>query len=123
MISAKARPVGEHARRYNLTTNLQEVSVLTDCRPHDLAVTKRDGKLEIVSEQSSAAMPLHFTLLVPNGDRGWHPDITKVSGKRLTTREFAVYHMAIRDQILSFQEALQQPCVDYVYLMGRLWQE
>merc|ERR1711989_81661 len=31
--------------------------------------------------------------------------------------------MAIRDQILSFQEALQQPCVDYVYLMGRLWQE
>ena len=123
VISAKARPVGEHARRYNLTTNLQEVSVLTDCTPHDLAVTKRDGKLEVVSEQSSAAMPLHFTLLVPNGDRGWHPDMRKVSGKRLTSREFAVYHMAIRDKILSFQDALQYPCVDYVYLMGRLWQE
>ena len=124
VISAKEKPAHEHARRYNLATNLREVSVLTDCRPHDLIVTKRDGRLEVVSEQNKAAMPLHFTLLVPHGDYGWHPEMKNmVTGKRVTTREFAVYHMAIRDQILSYEEAAQRVNCDYIYLCGRLWQE
>ena len=93
VISAKARPAGEHARRYNLSTNLQEVSILTDCRPHDLVVTTREGRLEHVSEQNRAYQPLHFTLLCPWGDEGWHPDLkSAATGKRITTREFAVYH-------------------------------
>ena len=124
MISAKAKPAQEHARRYNLTTNLREVSILTDCRPHDLIVTKRDGGLELVSEQNCAAMPLHFTLLVPHGDHGWHPEMrNQMTGKRVTTREFAVYHMAIRDQILTYEEAAQRVNCDYIYLAARLWQE
>ena len=123
VISAKDRPAGAHPRTYNLAVSLAEVSVLTDCRPHDLVVTRRDGNLEVVSEQNSAALPLHFTLLVPHGDRGWHPEIRGADGKRLTSREFATYHMAIRDEILSYEEALSRTNVDYVYLMGRLWQE
>ena len=123
VISAKDRPAGAHPRTYNLAVSLAEVSVLTDCRPHDLVVTRRDGNLEVVSEQNSAALPLHFTLLVPHGDRGWHPEIRGADGKRLTSREFATYHMAIRDEILSCEEALSRTNVDYVYLMGRLWQE
>ena len=124
MISARARPAQEHARRYNLTTNLREVSILTDCRPHDLIVTKRDGRLELVSEQNRSAMPLHFTLLVPHGDYGWHPEMrNQTTGKRVTTREFAVYHMAIRDQILTYEEAAQRVNCDYIYLAARLWQE
>ena len=123
VISAKDRPAGAHPRTYNLAVSLAEVSVLTDCRPHDLVVTRRDGNLEVVSEQNSAALPLHFTLLVPHGDRGWHPEIRGADGKRLTSREFATYHMAIRDEIISCEEALSRTNVDYVYLMGRLWQE
>ena len=123
VISAKERPAGAHPRTYNLSASLAEVSVLTDCRPHDLVVTRRDGNLEVVSEQNSAALPLHFTLLAPNGDRGWHPEIRVEDGKRLTSREFVTYHMAIRDEILSYEEALSRTNVDYVYLMGRLWQE
>ena len=70
VISAKARPQGEHERRYNLTVNLQEVSVLTDSRPHDLVITLRDGSLQVVSDLNPKAMPLHFTVMFPWGDRG-----------------------------------------------------
>ena len=34
VISAKAHPQGEHERHYNLSVNLQEVSVLIDSCPH-----------------------------------------------------------------------------------------
>ena len=37
--------------------------------------------------------------------------------------QFAAYHMAIRDQILTYEEAAQRVNCDYIYLMGRLWQE
>ena len=70
IISAKARPQDEHERRYNLTVNLQEVSVLTNSRPHDLIITLRDGGLQVVSDLNPKAMPLHFTILFPWGDKG-----------------------------------------------------
>ena len=125
VISAKARPAGEHARRYNVSANLQEVSVLTDCHPHhDLVVTTREGRLQLVSEQSRAYQPLHFTLLCPWGDDGWHPELrSSTTGKRITRREFAVYHMALRDKVLTFEEALQRDAVDFIHRLRRLWQE
>ena len=124
VISAKAKPVNEHPRRYNLSVSLQEVSLLTDCRPHDLVVTKRDGRLELVSEQNRAAQPLHFTLLCPWGDDGWHPDLRSViTGKRITSREFAVYHMALRNEKLTYKQALELDNVDFIQLLCRVWQE
>ena len=39
VICAKA-PSGQHVRRYNLQTNLKEVSILTDGQPHDLILQK-----------------------------------------------------------------------------------
>ena len=124
VISAKAKPVNEHPRRYNLSVSLQEVSLLTDCGRHDLVVTKRDGRLELVSEQNRAAQPLHFTLLCPWGDDGWHPDLRSViTGKRITSREFAVYHMALRNEKLTYKQALELDDVDYIQSLCRLWQE
>ena len=41
--SAIACPQGEHERCYNLSVNFQEVSVLTDSRPHDLVITLQDS--------------------------------------------------------------------------------
>ena len=52
VISAKACPQGEHERHYNLSVNLQEVSVLTDSHPHDLVITLQDGGLHLVSNQT-----------------------------------------------------------------------
>ena len=67
VISASARPTGEHERRYNIPVCLEEVSMLSNNGRHDLVITKRDGCLKIVSEQNQSAMPLHFTLLFPSG--------------------------------------------------------
>ena len=38
IISAKAKPRGEHTRRYNEQINLQEVSILKNNEPHDLVL-------------------------------------------------------------------------------------
>ena len=100
VISANARPTGEHERRYNTPVCLEEVSVLTKNGRHDLVITKRDGAVQIVSEQNQSAMPLHFTLLFPSGTKGWHPDLKQSPGsnKRLTTRDFALFHLAWRKE-------------------------
>ena len=91
VINAKARPTGEHCRRYNEQTNLKEVSVLTSCQPHDLVLNKRGGGLQTISDLNPKAMPLHFTLLFPYGTYGWDQDQKQTGGvRRVTPREFAV---------------------------------
>ena len=113
VISAKARPTGEHKRRYNTQINLQEVSILTNSMPHDLVLQPRGGSLQKISDLNPKGMPLHFTLLFPYGTYGWDPDRKHADGKRrVTTREFYVYHLNQRD--------IDR---DYIHLAGRLFQE
>ena len=114
VISAKARPRGEHARHYNPPICLEEVSLLTVKGRHDLVVTKRDGQLEVVSEQNQSAMSLHYVLLFPTGTKGWHPDLKQMPGsnKRLTCREFSVYHLNWR-----------KDATNYLHYGARLFQE
>ena len=113
IISAKSRPTGEHARRYNEQLNLQEVSILTCSEPHDLVLEMRGGGLQRISNLNPKGMPLHFTLLFPHGTFGWDPNTPNTKGKgRVTTREFYAYHLNERD--------LQG---DYLHLAKRLFQE
>ena len=121
VISAKARPQGEHERRYNPQVCLEEVSLLTVNGKHDLVVTKKDGRLEIVSEQNQSAMPLHFTLLFPTGTKGWHPELRQSPGstKRLTCREFTVFHLNWRKE----GTADGVDYINYIHFGGRLFQE
>ena len=46
VISAKSRPTGEHARRYNEQLNLQEVSILTSSERHDLVLEMQGGGIQ-----------------------------------------------------------------------------
>ena len=113
VITAKARPQGEHQRRYNEQLNLQEVSILKSSEPHDLVLHLRGGSLQDISDLNPKGMPLHFTLLFPYGTYGWDPDTKHADGKRrVTTREFYVYH-------------INQRCSesDYLHVSGRLFQE
>ena len=113
VISAKARPTGEHERRYNQQVNLQEVSILTNSQPHDLVLQRRGGGLKEISDLNPSGMPLHFTLLFPHGTYGWDPATRHTDGKRrVTTREFYAYMMNQRDSEL-----------DYLHKGGRLYQE
>ena len=113
MISAKARLTGQHERRYNDQLNLQEVSILTNSQPHDLVLQQRGGKLQSISDLNPKGMSLHFTLLFPHGTYGWNPEERHKDGKRrITPREFYVFHMNQRDREL-----------DYLHKGGRLYQE
>ena len=76
VISADARPTGEHARRYNRPEGFQEVSVLIGEEPahRDIVLRRRaagDGAdLATISECHRAYEPLHFVLLYPFGTDG-----------------------------------------------------
>lgn len=70
VISAKCHPREEHERRYNEQINLNEVSILTNNKPHDLVLQKRGGGLQEIHDMNPKAMPLHFTLLFPYGTFG-----------------------------------------------------
>ena len=103
VISCKARPEGEHERRYNLQQNLSEVSVLTNSQSGDLVLRKRGGGLQFIEDLHLAAQPLHFTLLFPFGtkrdcesEKKYGKDGTKTS-HRVTPSEFFAYHMNMRD--------------------------
>ena len=85
VISAKSRPREEHQRRYNDQTNLQEVSILTNCEPHDLVLQVRGGGLQKISDLNPKGMPLHFILLFPFGTYGWDLEEKHTDGKRRVT--------------------------------------
>jgi len=93
VISASARPAGEHVRRYNAPTAFSEVSVLTNESRYDIVVRKRGGGLRDISELNPKSMPLHFTLLFPYGTSGWDMEVKHADGRRrVTIREWYIYH-------------------------------
>ena len=67
VISCKARPEGEHERRYNAQQCFSEVSILTNSQSGDLVLRKRGGGLQFVNDIHPSAQPLHFILLFPYG--------------------------------------------------------
>jgi hypothetical protein len=79
----------------------------------------------VISDLNPSGMPLHFTVLFPHGDHGWDAEMKHVaSSKRLTAREFAIYHLAARDEKqLTYDEAVEREVLDYIQLGGRLFQE
>ena len=114
VISARKPTVQDHSRRYNLQSNLQEVSILTNGEPNDLILQRRGGGLQYISDLNPKGMPLHFTLLFPHGTYGWDQDSKQRDGKRrITTREFYVFHLNIR-------ECLNE---NFLHRAGRLFQE
>ena len=114
VISAK-QPSNEHARRYNIQTNLKEVSILMNSEKHDLVLQMRGGGLQTVNNLNPKMMPLHFCLLFPYGTYGWDPETRHSDGKRrTTTREFYNFHLQIRSDL---------PNENYIHMGGRLFQE
>ena len=113
IISAKDRPQGGHDRVYNAQNNQYELGIVTNENKYDLVVQLRGGGLKIVSDLNPKAMPLHFTLLFPDGTPGWDQDLKhRNSTKRVSTREFYAFHMNVRGTHS-----------DFLFQAGRLFQE
>ena len=102
-----------HERCYNLQTSLSEVSILTNCHPHDLVVKIWGGGLQRVRDLNPSTLTLHFTLLFPYGTKGWDMETTNVNSQnRVTPREFFAYYTQVRHRDS-----------DYLFMAGRLFQE
>ena len=107
VVSATARPAGEHERRYNAAEGLREVAVLMGDEPaqHDLVLRRRavhgEPVLQLIDESHRACDPLHFVLLFPMGTAGWHPGIqqTPQPGRErqrsVTTLQFYAYRLQV----------------------------
>jgi len=94
VIDPRVRPNGEHERRYNLPEGfgLHEVSVLVkDNADHtrvrrqlEVVVRAKPGEehyLKTIPENHRSYDPTRYALLFPNGQDGWHHELTK-RGKR-----------------------------------------
>ena len=115
VISAAARPAGQHERRYNAAEGLREVAVLIGDEPanHDLVLRRRavegPGALQYIDETNRACDPLHFVLLFPLGTAGWHPAIPQVpqpGRERLrcvTTLQFYAYRLQVSDTLKLYE--------------------
>ena len=124
VLSADARPAGEHARRYNRPEGFQEVSVLIGEEPgtRDIVLRRRavgDGAdLIAISNCHRAYEPLHFVLLHPFGTDGWHPGLQLQQqggrAKRLSPLQYAAYRLQARededDSLLRATRLLQEHC-------------
>ena len=98
---------------YNAQSNLQELSIVTNEKPHDLVLHLCGGGLHTISDLNPKAMPLHFTLLFVNGTYGWDQYATHADSDRcVTPREFFQFHLSIR-----------HTGSDYLFQGNRLFQE
>ena len=113
VISAAAKPKEGHERVYNVPENLKELSIVTNEKPHDLVLNLRGGGLQFISELNPKAMPLHFTLLFPEGALGYDVELRQIDGlRRVSPRQFFSYHLNIRHTFS-----------DYIFRARRLFQE
>ena len=114
VISESAKPANEHERRYNVPTGFNEVSVLTNETRYSIVIHKRGGGLQEINDLNPKSMPLHFTLLFPQGTFGWDPAEKHADGKRrVTIREWYIYHTFSREN----------NNMNYIHSSRRLYQE
>jgi hypothetical protein len=113
---------GADRRRYNLPT-VEEVAAIIpghsseDVQQHrDIVLRLKGGGLQRISHLHPLYSPLHYVLLFPHGDQGWHKDMTLPNGRRLTQRLYYAYCLFPRpDRPLSlfyFGRLFQQYVVD-----------
>ena len=98
VIDHKKAPVNVDQRTYHANGQrriFNEVKILTDEAPHkrDIIVRFRDNHVSYVSEEHRADDALHYVLLFPLGDDGWHLDLPKKpSQKKKRSRQTADEH-------------------------------
>ena len=110
VISAAARPAGQHERRYNRPEGFNEVSVLIGEEPahQDIVLRRRNVEdqpyLQIIHETHRAAEPLHFILLFPWGTDGWHSNMEQTRANQrgqvrtVTAQDYYAHRLQVSDR-------------------------
>ena len=107
--------------RYNAPTSSDIATIIIgdgysdDVNPtnRDIHLKLHDGGLQIISETHPAYDPLHYILLFPRGDDGWHINIPLIGTSkrtRVTPMQFYSYRLQLRNG-------------DWLQYAGRLYQQ
>lgn len=100
-------PTEEDRRRYNRPTS-SEVAIIypdnpVDISQRDIVLASRTGTFQRISDLHPAYMPLHYVLLFPLGDEGWHPLLVDdANGIEITQMEYYAYRLMERDDESNF---------------------
>lgn len=89
---------------------------MTREKPHDLVIHKCGGGLQTISDLNPKAMPLHFTLLFPEGTYGYNQDKRPKTSNKM---EFFAYHLKIRQKVsdhLFRAKCLFQECIVHAWI-------
>jgi hypothetical protein len=64
----------------------------------DIILQLQDGGLQRISHIHPLYSPLHYTLLFPHGDQGWHTNIPihNVANKKVTQHCYYTYHLFLQ---------------------------
>ena len=86
----------------------------------DITLHQRGVGLQRISDTLPGCDPLHFSLLFPYGERGWHlvvqyqGDATSHNSNRVSYLEFAVYRLYIKTVASCCKVTSKQVChADY----------
>jgi PIF1-like helicase/Helitron helicase-like domain at N-terminus len=105
--------------RYNAPTSSDIAAIMIgdghniDPTNRDIHLKLHDGSLQRISETHPSYDPLHYVLLFPRGDDGWHiniPLIESLKRKKVTPMQFYSYRLQIRNG-------------DWLQYAGRLYQQ
>ena len=115
VIDEEKRPEGEHARRFN--KGFKEISVIMDDehpgnRSFVVSLRGPGRAVREMQDTHRSADPLHYTLLFPYGNDGWHPGLT------ISPLQYYCYHIQVR---LDEGHINSQP--SSIHYAGRLFQE
>ena len=110
-------------RRYNLPTAAGEVAALLPgepiAAPQDIVIQHESNRLQRIAESNAAYDPLHFPLMFPHGETGWHLQIAHlqnpiprsylVSAQQQQLQEFSALQHEMQAEQQQQQPGANQP--------------
>ena len=100
LLSAEARPAGDHAGRYNPPVE-EDIAVILDASEgnrRDIVLRPRGGGREAISSLHRFYDALQYPLLFPRGDSTYHIEIWQRAGdRRITCSQYYRYLFMVRD--------------------------
>ena len=98
----------------------QSVNVRTH-HARQIVVYKTGGALQTIQVYNAAFEPLHFVLLFPRGEEGWHPHIPLIDNPELKTKRKKQF--VTRQEYFVYRVQIRNKEFPIFYLSGRLFQE
>ncbi|XP_038075107.1 uncharacterized protein LOC119742920 [Patiria miniata] len=109
ILHADHQPKSTHPGQYHQPTSEQIAILLPGSNEEpagkrDIVLTHRDGQLQRIHETHRSYDPLHYVLLFPHGEDGWHIGLkewdatkNKHSAKTLSMLAFYKFHIMVRN--------------------------